>query len=169
MTFRSHTETFVNFRNSAVKQRSFTRYEDTGEDEERVKLVIAGEDPDSTVVTFEDSPNGHAGGGQNGEPVWMGPVDEFRYEASKLSDRIERLKQDQETLLRLKSSALFDEGERSVQSLEEEIEVKSAEISKSFNRLHGLVLEMKNLSTVRSVTSSSPTTSKILRNILQVS
>jgi len=95
-----------------------------------------------------------------GDPSWLGLVDDFRYEASKLNDRIERLKEDQEMYIRIKSSAYFDDGERSLESVEEEMESKSAEISRSFNRLHSLVVEMKNLSNLRY-------SNKVLRNILQ--
>lgn len=102
---------------------------------------------------YHDDPDG-------ADPSWLGLIDDFRYEASKLNDKIEKLKEDQEIYIRLKSSALFDEGEKTLESVEEDMETKSGEISRSFNRLHSLVLEMKNLSSLRF-------NNKVLRNILQ--
>ena len=111
-------------------------------------------------MRIEDDSVFGGSGDSGGDPSWLSLVDDFRYEASKLNDKIERLREDQESYIRLKSSALFDEGERSLQSIEEEIESKSGDISRSFNRLHGLVLEMKHLSSIRP-------SNKVLRNILQ--
>jgi len=111
-------------------------------------------------VRIEDDSIFGSNGDAGGNPSWLSLVDDFRYEASKLNDKIERLREDQESYIRLKSSALFDEGERSLQSIEEEMESKSGDISRSFNRLHGLVLEMKHMSSIRP-------SNKVLRNILQ--
>lgn len=124
-------------------------------EDERANLVT-----NEATVRIEDVSVFHDNADGPGDPSWLSLVDDFRYEASKLNDKIEKLREDQETYMRLKSTALFDEGERSVQSVEEEMESKSADISRSFNRLHGLVLEMKNLSILRQG-------NKVLRNILQ--
>lgn len=99
-------------------------------------------------------------GGSSSEPDWLSLVDDFRYEASKISDKIERLREDQDSYLRNKTSALFDQDEHSLQTLEQEIENKSHEITRLFNHLHQLVLQLKSIAT-------RYPGHKVLRNIQQ--
>lgn len=74
---------------------------------------------------------------------------------------VDQLRNIQETFIRIKATALFDESEKVNESaLSQEIELKSQEITRLFNRLHGLVLEVKNFHGLNSGT-------KLLKNILQ--
>ena len=116
-------------------------------DSEHVKLVSKQE--------FEDEEKQH----NESEPVWLSLLDDFRFEASRLSDRIENLREDQESYIRCK--ALFDQDESTLQSLQQEIESKSHDISKQFNRLHSLVTELKNTVT------HSRESNRLLKNVLQ--
>lgn len=93
-------------------------------------------------------------------PDWLSLVESFRYEASTIGDKIEGLRDDQQSYLKNKTSALFDQDERSLQTLEQEIENKSHEITRRFNRLHDLVLQLK------AIAARSPG-HKVLRNIQQ--
>lgn len=102
---------------------------------------------------YEDFPSG--------EPHWLSLSDNIKYETSKLSDKIERLREDQESYIRSKTSALFDQDEHCLQTLQQEIENKSHEITQMFNCLHALVLQLKNIA------AGPSSNSKVLKNILQ--
>jgi syntaxin 16 len=95
------------------------------------------------------------------EPQWLSLSENIKYETEKLSEKIERLHEDQESYTRSKTSALFEEDENSPQLLEQEIESKSQEITLMFNRLHSMIMDLK------SMTAGRHRNNKLLKNILQ--
>lgn len=90
----------------------------------------------------------------------MSAVDEFRYECIRINDKIEQLREKQEQFVRSKTSALFDEEEVSLLQLEEQIKEKTSEIHRLFNRVHEIVVEIKNASIYKP-------RDKVLANVLQ--
>ncbi|KAI1284894.1 Sodium- and chloride-dependent glycine transporter 1 [Halotydeus destructor] len=149
MAVRSHFESFVLMRNNAQKHRQFSKY-DENDDDEQVKLV-GNDDAKFSVVDIEEQDS----------PSWVSLVDEFRYECTRLKNKIDSLKEEQVFVLKQKATLIFDDDTTvKTDSSEAEIETKSQEIGHLFGRLHGLIQE------TRAIVSISRE-SKILKNILQ--
>lgn len=90
----------------------------------------------------------------------MSAVEQFRFECIRIGEKIDQLRERQESFVRTKTAALFDEEEVSLYQLEEQIKEKTNEIQRIFNRLHEIVVEIKNASAYRPK-------DKVLSNILQ--
>ncbi|KAJ6218509.1 hypothetical protein RDWZM_009666 [Blomia tropicalis] len=175
MAKRSHNETFILLRNNAQKNRSF--YSDFNKDDERVKLVGANNCEDDVFdleILNYSSKNGNRihisdeySDYEISPPSWLSQLDEFRYDAFNIKEKIEQLKRTQSEHIKQQNTAIFaDEAvNKRMEEYEFDIERRCRELNVLFNRLHSILMHFRSLS--GSKTINNRLISTILRNIFQ--